>query len=114
MGQISWESGGWDPGCEGQKDPNDRGLAQINAKAFPDIPDAVAYDPFFAIARLCKQLRDGRNKYGKWSMAICLNKGPSAVEEWHRTGVVPVDSNGDSYLEYVKLITDRAALEAKP
>lgn len=122
-GQMSWESGGWDPAVEGQLDPHDRGLAQINSVQRPGVTDTQAYNVLYAVTSLATEQRDAARDLGAvaqahgvhvnpWDLAICHHKGPSATQRWAETGIVPVDGAGHSYLEYVDDVRTRASLEA--
>jgi soluble lytic murein transglycosylase-like protein len=46
------------PDVRGDSDPNDRGIAQINSNAFPDVTDEQAFDPKFAIPFLATKIAE--------------------------------------------------------
>jgi len=70
-GLILVESGG-NPRAEHHDDDGsvDRGLVQINSQAHPEVSDAEAYDPGFAIGWAAAELAHLHALYGSWSAAL--------------------------------------------
>jgi peptidoglycan hydrolase-like protein with peptidoglycan-binding domain len=90
LGMFELESA-WDPGAVSTwyKPVNgpDRGLAQINKNSHPDISDAQAFDPLFAIPYAVQR----------------LHNSPADALEWYRTGQPPDQQISD----YVTGIIER-------
>lgn len=83
---LSLESG-FDPGATGSADPRDRGLAQINAHWHPDVTDAEAFDPHFAITWTAEALRTSYNYLHDWDGAIAAhNVGLGTARQWLAAG----------------------------
>lgn len=86
---ISLESG-YDPGATGYADPRDRGLAQINSHWHPDVTDAEAFDPHFAITWTAESLRTAYNYLHDWEAAVAAhNVGLETSRRWLEAGKPP-------------------------
>lgn len=79
---IRAESGGisnaFRPASLNRLGGDDRGIWQLNSKAFPDIPDAVAFDPLGSTIRV-RTISANGTKWGPW------NYGPDAYSGRPRT-----------------------------
>lgn len=91
--------GGWDPGATGRITPQDRGLAQINANAHPDVTDEEAFQSAFAIEWTAKRLRgafeefnttamraDGWERWQIWDLALAYHNSPVLTRQWAEDG----------------------------
>lgn len=96
-GVIQHESGG-NPNAINQ-DSNgsvDRGLAQINSAAHPDVTAAQAYDPNFAIPYSAHYLANLYNKYGSWDSALAAYNSGSPTGDQSYVNAVKTASAGYS------------------
>lgn len=113
--QISLESA-WDPGATGSVDPRDRGLVQINAGAHPEVSDAEAFDPAFAIPWSAKVLRGHYDELRDWDAALAAhNIGLYYARKWlaagkPASGVLTATGKDMAVIatKYVALITSRS------
>lgn len=79
----------------------DRGIAQINDLAHPDVTDEQAKDPNFAIPYAARLLKSGFDRFGEWGRAIAsynVGKGGAAIEGPEAFGGGP---KGQFYLNNV-------------
>lgn len=81
-GQLDHESGfnpnaqGPNRDAEGRLLSMDRGIAQINSVAHPEVSDQEAYDPNFAIPWMAKKMKAFFDEYHDWEKAfIAYNAG---------------------------------------
>lgn len=81
---------------------NDRGIAQINRRAYPKITDTQAYDPTFAIPFLAKTVKSDLDYFGgDMSRAIAaynVGRGGASVKGPAKYGGGP---KGQAYLDKV-------------
>ena len=82
LAAILWNESGYDPKAINDED---RGIAQINRGAFPNISDEMAYNPEFAIPWMARTIKSYIDKTGDINTAIAAynvgigrapNKGP--------------------------------------
>ncbi len=82
LAAILWNESGYNPRALNDED---RGIAQINRRAFPNITDAQAYDPHFAIPFMARTIKGYLDKTGDLHTAIAAynvgigrapNRGP--------------------------------------
>ena len=71
--QLFTESG-FNPKAVNQNNPTsiDRGIAQINTKAYPEVTDNQAYDPQFGVNFMAQHLSKGIKKFGKSNIDLAI------------------------------------------
>ncbi len=89
-GLVAQESGG-NPGATGFDSGGsvDRGIVQINSQAHPQVSDAQAYDPAFAIPWAASQLASLKTSTGTWTGALeAYNSGSAGGAPGYATSVM--------------------------
>ena len=89
FGNVLWCESRYDPTAVGEIDSGDRGLWQINARWWPNVSDAQAFDPVFATHWAARQWVDGRAwLWSCWHELYRVAPGagagpvPDAVPNW--------------------------------
>lgn len=82
--QLFTESG-FNPQAQNTNSPGntDRGIAQINNRAYPEVTDSQAYDPQFGVNFMAKHLSKGIKKFGKSNIDLAIasyNVGRGGLE----------------------------------
>lgn len=102
----------WDPGATGYVDPRDRGLAQINSTAHPEVSDDQAFTPSFAIPWTGRRLRTAFETFNRdfdwdrqltWDLAIASHNSPVRAGQWAVSGEAP----DEEIAQYVALVRSR-------
>lgn len=101
-GIVQHESG-WNPSIRGDNGQS-RGLAQIFQPAWPNISDAQAFNPVFALEWTAQKLRQRFNQYGRWDAAVAAHNHPAAAEYLARTGRFMTEKSAS----YVGSVTGKA------
>jgi hypothetical protein len=107
-----------DPGAFAlHPDSVDRGLCQINSVQRPGVTDLEAYDPYYALNYLAKDLADAERHLDDWDAAVVSwNVGVGGAEAWLKAGkplslVVPwfPGDLGAQATEYLLLVQKQTA-----
>jgi len=88
LAAILWQESGYKPDAvnenydeEGNLTGYDRGVAQINSSAHPNVTEEQAYDPSFAIPYAAQILSKDKEYFNDWNKAIAAyNVGRGGVE----------------------------------
>jgi soluble lytic murein transglycosylase-like protein len=102
LAAILWNESGYNPKAKnGTSTSRDRGIAQINSKAFPNITDAQAEDPNFAVPFMAKTIKGYMDKGRTLPEAIAAyNVGLSRTGK-HPTRPTGIGPLGKAYVERV-------------
>lgn len=93
-----------DPGCVGSN-TNDRGIAQINRDAHPEVSDKTAYaNATFCVALAATLLRNAYEKFRSWAPAIACFNNPAKAQQWAQNGIAP-DNQIATYVKNVYALT---------
>jgi len=82
LASLLYHESGFNPKCRSVNSDGsvDRGIAQINDRAHPEVSDAQAYDPIFAINWAASYLSNLHKKYNDWwRVLLAYNGGDGAV-----------------------------------
>lgn len=103
LSAILWQESRFDPKAVNVNDDGskDRGIGQIHNKSFPNISDAQAFNPSFAIPWAARKLASDFQNFGEWGRAIAaynVGRGGASVQGPEVYGGGP---KGQSYLNNV-------------
>lgn len=101
LAALLMQESGYNPQAVGAVDKNDRGIAQINKLAFPNVTDEQAFDPQFAIAFAAKKLADDIAYFDNVSRGIAaynVGRGGANIKGPEKFGGGP---KGQQYINNV-------------
>lgn len=103
LASLLFSESGFNPKAINANDPSsiDRGIAQINTKAYPNISDEQAYDPNFAIDFAARTLSENQKHFGDINRAIAaynVGQGGANVKGPTVSGLGP---KGQAYLDKI-------------
>jgi hypothetical protein len=96
-------------------DSVDRGLGQINSKQRPDVTDEQAYDPYFVVGYLARDLSEAEAILSDWDAAVVSwNVGVGGARKWLKEGKPMHLMEGDFDLgatasQYLLLVQEQIA-----
>jgi putative peptidoglycan binding protein/transglycosylase-like protein with SLT domain len=96
----------FDAAATGSVRPEDRGLAQINSSAHPELSDEEVFDGLFALRWTRDRLVSARRRFEPkcpdivWDVVIANHNSPVAAKSWCETGTPP----NEDIATYVALV----------